>query len=134
MNLNLAFYGTVIVFLATSSFCSSAEFTKIERSQVVQAIDNICADSWCEGNYNYKFIDFVCNKGDESCDLIFQFISVDNEVEKISAPQFCHFLNIEKMEQVLDVNKNLNMDFYDSLNSCISNLEDEFDKTIHFNL
>jgi hypothetical protein len=129
MNRNLAFYGIVVFFFTSSSFCSSQEFTKNQRRQVIQAVDNTCADSWCEGDYDYEFLDFVCNRTGDTCDLIFQFISVDDEVEKRSPPQTCHFINIAKLEQVLDDNKRLKMDFYDSLDSCISNLEDAFDKT-----
>jgi len=128
MNRNYAFYVAVVFSLTSSSFCSTENFTKNQRLQIVEAIDNTCADSWCEGDYDYEFLDFVCKKMDESCDLIFQFISIDDEDEKRSTPQYCHFINITKMEQVLDDKKRLNMDFYESLDSCISGLEDGFDK------
>ena len=115
-----------IAVACTLSFalsCSGESLTKEQRNQIVNVIDNTCADSWCEGDYDFDFISFKCHESDKSCDLNFRFINTDGDIEKKSSIQNCHFFNITKLEQILEGDKRLNVDFYESLDACISNLE-----------
>ncbi|MBC7540204.1 MAG: hypothetical protein H7281_15370 [Bacteriovorax sp.] len=91
----------VIVFATAMSF-SNELFTQEERIIILNVIDNVCADSWCEGDYDYEFLDFVCNSNNESCDLVFLFINTDDEIEIKSTLQNCHFLNITNLAQVIE--------------------------------
>jgi hypothetical protein len=126
MNRFLVLFIAVAFTLSFALSCSGKSLTQDQRNQIVNVIDNTCADSWCEGDYDFDFIDFKCHESDKSCDLVFRFINTDADVEKKSSLQNCHFLNITKLEQVL-VNYNmLNVDFYETLDACISNLENKF--------
>ncbi len=38
-------------------------------SEVTQEIDNICGDTWCEGEYNWGFDDLKCNFDEKYCEM-----------------------------------------------------------------
>lgn len=96
-----------------------------EKTQVLRFIDNTCSDSWCEGDYDFKFTKFNCNKSLETCELNFFFIKRDeNEKKTFSKLQTCQFKNIKSFDQIIDNEWSLNENFYLELTDCISNLED----------
>ncbi len=43
--------------------------TSTQKSEVLNAIDGDCADTWCEGKYNYQFPKLTCSKESKSCHL-----------------------------------------------------------------
>ena len=103
-------------------------FSNEQRQLVLETIDNVCGDSWCEGDYNFEFVDFSCTRIKNSCDLSFYFINTDNDLEKKSQLQLCHFDNITKFEQVIDPSQDLNNRFYELLDACISDREEDIFK------
>lgn len=112
--------------LLAGSRVSTELFTEKQTSEIIQAIDNICADTWCEGDYNFEFIDFSCNKSVHTCDLTFHFIETDDDnVQTYSALQTCHFTNITKFKQIKQSKNSLNHNFYEELTDCITTLEDQ---------
>jgi len=90
---------------------------------VLQEIDTICADSWCEGQYDYQFDSFKCFK-DNRCILNFKMLDVSDEYGKIEIYQSC-LVKSKDIVSVLDNNKNLQSDIYDQLNVCIGKREVE---------
>ncbi len=127
MKKKLIFYSLFVsmaIFLWTFPTYSNELFSINQRQQIVKVIDNVCADSWCEGDFNYEFIDFQCSRINNSCDLIFYFINTDNDNEIKSKLQYCHFFNILKIEQVLEGGHSLNDHFYEALDACISDLSE----------
>ena len=121
---------TLIVFSLVnfSAFASGVTelFSPSERNQVIRTIDNTCGDSWCEGDYNFKFVNFSCDKFKKACDLSFHFIKSDEQEKQIYSPiQVCHFKNIKNLSQIKDGDFSLNQNFYDELTECISNRESE---------
>lgn len=95
-----------------------------ERNEVLRSIDDVCGDTWCEGDYNFKFINFSCDKIAKSCDLSFHFIKSDEQsVETYSPVQVCHFQNITNFKQIKDNNFSLNESFYEELTDCITTHE-----------
>ncbi|MBC7540877.1 MAG: hypothetical protein H7281_18800 [Bacteriovorax sp.] len=97
-----------------------------QRNEVIRSIDDVCGDTWCEGDYNFKFIYFSCDKLAKSCDLSFHFIkSEEQSVETYSPVQVCHFQNITNFKQIKDSNYSLNDNFYEELTNCIDNRQNE---------
>jgi hypothetical protein len=120
------FYLLIVLVLAsviTFPIYSTELITKDQRQLVLEIIDNTCADSWCEGDFNFEFLEFSCNRINTLCDLKFYFINTDNDREIKSQIQLCHFDNITKLEQILDNNQRLNDNFYELLDTCISDRE-----------
>jgi hypothetical protein len=128
MKTHLIFYSfcfTIIIFLTNIPTYSAELFSKNQRQLILETIDNTCADSWCEGDYNFEFVDFSCSRTNNICDLNFYFINNDNDLEIKSKLQFCHFANIIKIEQIIDKSQELNNLFYEALDACISGHEVE---------
>jgi hypothetical protein len=119
------------LFFTTNLFASNVRdlLSVQERKIVVHAIDNICGDTWCEGEYNFKFNDFTCDKMTHACELNFLFIKSDEgrndnrKVETFSPVQTCIFKNIMNFNDVMENQYSLNEKFYESLSDCISNKE-----------
>ena len=83
-----------IVLFSTPVLFAKVEgdfLSPVERSEVIRSIDDVCGDTWCEGDYNFKFNNFSCNFREKNCDLTFYFIkSDDQDVEIYSPLQVCH--------------------------------------------
>ena len=115
---------------STSSFANSSKelFTAAQRKEVVRAIDDVCGDTWCEGDFNFQFNDFSCDKKTFACELNFQFIKSDNTVKGTFSPvQICRFENIKEFNQVMDTKYSLADSFYEALTDCISEKEDHIE-------
>ena len=94
-----------------------------QQASIVRAIDNICGDSWCEGDYDFKFNAFNCNVKSSLCDLNFQFIDRNGEQALYSKKQVCSFSGIKSYQQIMDNDRSLNQEFYNELNNCINEKE-----------
>ena len=115
-----------ITSIATSLYANETNeiFSLMERKEILRSIDNVCGDTWCEGDYNFKFKNFSCNKLTKSCYVSFHFIKSDEQsLETYSPIQICHFNNITSIKQVQESKMELNEHFYEELTSCIENLE-----------
>lgn len=112
------------LFVSTSAF-SSELFTSSQKKQVLQAIDNVCADPWCEGDFNFQFNQFTCEKKSSTCELNFQFIKTDDNGENptFSGEQVCRFENIKSFNQLMENKWSLNDEFYSEVTDCITEKE-----------
>ena len=114
------------VLFSSISFAENDKdiFPPKTRTDIIRAIDDICADTWCEGDYDFKFLEFKCRRSKRHCDLTFQFIQSEDELKKTySSVQTCGFDNIKELNQILDEQKNLNEEFYETLSNCIMEKE-----------
>lgn len=116
-----------VSLLTASAFATERLFSARQEKKVLQAIDNVCGDTWCEGDYNFQFNTFICDKKTNSCELNFQFIVTndDGENEKFSPEQVCRFENISEFSQLMDGKWSLNDDFYQDVTECITEKESE---------
>lgn len=100
--------------------------TQNDCTQVLKLIDRVCADSWCAGDYDYKFSAFSCNDTSAACTLSFKIIDRDAKPGEIkSKSKRCIFQGITSSEMIYHENK-LNEEFYDKLNFCVSDRESRF--------
>lgn len=117
----------LIAFILTSfsSFAASERsITKEQEQRVLKTIDDICGDTWCEGDYGFRFNAFKCDKKSSRCQLRFQFIKVeDNDLEVYSSEQVCEFKNITRYDQIMSSEWGLADDFYQEVSDCISDRE-----------
>lgn len=109
------------ILLSSTAFATERLFSARQEKKVLEAIDNVCGDTWCEGDYNFRFNTFICSKKTHSCELNFQFISSneEGEEEKFSAEQICRFENIREFSQLMDGKWSLNDKFYEDVTECI---------------
>ena len=105
-----------------SDFLSSSQ-----QASIVRAIDNICGDTWCEGDYDFKFNAFNCNSKSAVCELSFQLVDRSAEQALYSKKQVCSFGGMKSYQQIMDNDRSLNQDFYNQLNNCIGQKEESHD-------
>lgn len=117
---------TLLFLLSSTTFAATQDqlFTKEQRKVVLHTIDSLCGDTWCEGEYNYAFLDFNCKKSDSTCELKFQVIKTDEqEVQLFSNVQTCHFSEIKSFTRLMEDKYSLNERFAEELTNCITTTE-----------
>lgn len=116
-----------IACLINFKVMAAGDFTNVitsnEKDHILHMIDEVCADTWCAGDYDYKFTSFNCNSDSRNCTLSFKIIDRDargNEPKEVL--RRCNFKNVVGIKNIVDDDK-LNEEFYDQLNICITNRE-----------
>jgi hypothetical protein len=110
------------------NFSREELFSSQENAKVLEAIDFICGDIWCEGYYEYKFLEFSCDKKSHLCDLSFQFKESINDTSVSFSPvQVCQLGGVYSLDQIFnDSNRELlKYKFIDRLSNCFDKLADE---------
>ena len=112
---------------------SSKALTKKQASTVLKLIDDICGDSWCEGDHNFHFDQIqcqqVCAKAHAStCQLTFRIFPYDSDLETgptytrtCKTPGFTGFSSL--VDTAANGYQSLHWDYYDALSACISDVE-----------
>ncbi len=92
------------------------------------AIDDFCADAWCEGFYTFDFfaVNFDPSKRQTEVDYN---LSLELPVESTVVPKVlrlhCIIENFESPEQILTNGLTLQPDFTRQLDQCINRAQDE---------
>jgi hypothetical protein len=114
---------------------SSNALTKKQARRVLELIDNICGDSWCEGDHNFHFDQIQCTRACGStragtCQVTFRIFPYDSDLEtgptyvrSCKTPGFSGFASL--VDTAANGYQSLNWDYYDSLSACISKAEQE---------
>ncbi len=112
--------------------------TKSEQKDVLQTIDDMCGDVWCEGDYGYEFNDFDCSAAVDgtTCTMKFVMIKTDYVKEKRSLsismerrfPVTCEFGPYKTKKEILGDESDLAETFWDTLNDCIGEMEQYLEK------
>ncbi len=129
------FVSPFLFCLFVSPFTLHAESSPRE-AQVLRAIDDICGDTWCEGNFNYHFDGLDVRSADKQVELFFRMILTEPlhfsvvsdfagpaKVLKQSFHVSCTFKGVTRAEDLLSGEHSLRWDIYESLNECIRVLE-----------
>ena len=112
------------LIISSSSFALDLSY----RDLSLELIDNICGDTWCEGDFNFEFNNLEINKKDKSAVVNFEMIDEWYDTEKRFST-FCIIPNISSFKDIIDFNSNkkyLTDYFYEALSECISDREDHF--------
>jgi len=102
------------------------DLSRREEKRALFAIDQICADTWCEGDYNFRFRDLICNFTLGSCVLKYQtspWPSREGQKVSWSNPFTCVIRNISNFDQLITVRgrqDDLNSDPYEQITECIN--------------
>lgn len=101
-----------------------------QRSTVLREIDNICGDSWCEGDYNYSFDKFSCDSVKQTCILelrLFDGYSEEDE-NTVYHSGVCALEGLSDYSQMIEKSgkwDTLTWSFYEQVSDCINSLEIE---------
>lgn len=111
---------------------SRSALTKRQQATVLKLIDDICGDTWCEGDHNFRFDELDCRKGcggrDGSCKMTFRIFSYDTDLE--TGPTYTRscrtggFAGFDSLVETHGTYQSLAPAYYDALTECISQVED----------
>ncbi|HLE11187.1 MAG: hypothetical protein A2504_12545 [Bdellovibrionales bacterium RIFOXYD12_FULL_39_22] len=85
-----------IIFFSSIVYASDYRdiLASAEKGQLLQEIDNICGDTWCEGDFDYEFYSINCVRSEGICYFDFAYLwrvydgsSVEGKVTKL--PKRC---------------------------------------------
>lgn len=113
------------IFLLTIFYILNANafapiLTQEDQVEVLKIIDHDCADTWCAGDYEYKFSTFTCNETKSTCTLSFKIIDRDDSAGTTNYKnKRCIFKGITGKDKIIFENS-LTEEFYEELNNCIS--------------
>ena len=102
-----------------------------QEATALKAIDDICGDTWCEGDHNFRFDRLECQKGcgrtAGSCQLTFRVFSYDTDLE--TGPTYVRscgtggFTGFDSLVSTQGSYQSLEPAYYDALSECISRIE-----------
>ncbi|HYP74903.1 MAG TPA: hypothetical protein VER12_03040 [Polyangiaceae bacterium] len=125
------------VSIATSELGVNGLTPKQART-ALGLIDDICGDTWCEGDHNFRFDHLECTRPcgrtPGTCRLAFRIFPHDSQPS--TGPSYartCKTTGFTGFSSLVDTAQNgyqsLNWQFYDSLSACISRLEEQLPPT-----
>lgn len=104
------------------------DLTAAQEKLVLQLIDDLCGDSWCEGAHDYVFAKMRCSFTAKTCTLTMKIIdpAYDAQPER-DFWRSCKMTSIDAFTSMVDTAQNgyqsLSDPFYDKLNGCVDKLE-----------
>ena len=107
--------------------------TKAQQAKVLKLVDDICGDTWCEGDHNFSFDRLQCRQGcarqPGSCELTFRVFSYDTDVETgptyvrtCTTPGFTGYASLVKTTGTYE---SLQPEFFGALTECIGDVESQ---------
>lgn len=107
---------------SNSSKISSSSTSEAGEARVLQAIDDICADTWCAGDFNFAFkrvmFDFDANT------TLVEFSTYPWGLESEATDSSCLIQGFSQEASILDEDGRLNLGFHDQISACVKALED----------
>jgi hypothetical protein len=101
----------------------AATITKWQEKQVLTALSSYCGNSWCEGDFDYKFKSLKCKAKSDSCQLGFTLV---NRSEKTRMKSACEYSPVRNFREILkDAGgpEALNDGFLEALDDCFEKAE-----------
>lgn len=106
-----------------------------ETATILKAIDNICGDTWCEGDYSFRFKNVYLNAESNSTKVQFTMsinypieLDANSTINRQNFAVSCIVPGFSKPNSILEPNGSLNWEFYSNLTDCIQKLEARLSK------
>ena len=116
---------------SVSEELSRSALSPREEATVLKLIDGICADTWCGGDYNFRFDRLDCKSGcpgrPGSCKLTFRMFSHATDIA--TGPTYTRacktpgFTGFDSLVETGASYQLLNWDYYEALTECIARVE-----------
>lgn len=120
--------GEVASLDGASEALQRSALTPAQAQTTLKLIDDICGDTWCEGDYDFGFRRLTCDKTKRTCTLLLQLFSRDGEgaarksyFRSCKTPGFTGFSSL--VATAPNGYQSLQSDYYDALSECISRIE-----------
>ena len=121
-----------ILTVAIASFLISSKdpcmaYTYTDEDIALELIDNICGDTWCEGDFNYIFHEVNYIKKTKTLTVSFELIA-DMYDTDLTFNTKCE-LRVNKFPEdvfLIGMHRSLTELFYENLSECVTDKEYEF--------
>jgi hypothetical protein len=104
-----------------------------QQATVLKLVDDICGDTWCEGDHNFSFDRLDCRMGCAahagSCELTFRIFSYDTDIE--TGPTYVRscttagFTGLASLVETTNGYQSLQPEYYAALSACIGEVESQ---------
>lgn len=117
-----------LILLLTIHANAQEIFTAKQQNTILNEIDTFCGDTFCEGDFNYRFSEFRCEQEISLCVLDFQFWEYGQE--SLKEWGFCNFKNIHSLNDIYRTSTqgrtHLMDKFAEPLIECVTTFEEKF--------
>ena len=103
------------------------DLTRRQEAVVLDLIDDICGDTWCEGDFAFDFRRFHCSPEQRSCVLRLRIASREQEPLEWQwrSRQITGFPRFWQMVETSDSgSQSLDRDFYTAVSDAITSIEE----------
>ena len=118
----------IIFFILIFNIQQAYTTIEISEDQVLKIIDNTCGDTWCEGDFNFKFLELNLDPSNETATLIFNLVDEWSKPIRLLRTS-CVITNVRSFSDLTSShqrNPRLKDHIYDSLSDCIRSREESF--------
>ena len=110
---------TFILLLSAQLGFAKDFLKKAQKDIVLKEIDMICGDTWCTGDYNFKFKSIQCDDTKAVCQINYEMYVWEQEDAKLSLN--CPIRPLKRFSDLVKKtgeSHSLNDSFYDKLTTC----------------
>lgn len=105
-----------------------SDLTAEQSQTVLKLLDDTCADSWCEGDYDWHFPKVICHFAGQSCTLTFR-ITDPRKNPPATYWRSCKANDLKAYSDLVQTAPNgyssLADGFYDQVSGCVERIEKE---------
>lgn len=126
---------SLVLLLSFTSLASETFLTEEQSYEVITEIDNICGDTWCEGDFNFEFESIECSliSGCKLSMTLWDGYEERDDVKKTYSGS-CVVAGFSNYNQMIEISENgwqqLSYDFYEAVSDCVSDVEEEAYKVL----
>ena len=116
----------LVVLVAPASAATPPPLTPRQEAVVLDLIDDICGDTWCEGDYAFDFRSFSCEPAERTCTLRLRIARYDDgPLQWRWRTGTVHgFVRFSQMVETSSSGyQSLDWDFYEAVSALISRVE-----------
>lgn len=111
----------ITILILSSQVSLARDFLKNPQKEIaLKEIDTICADTWCSGDYNFKFLSIKCDDTKATCQINYEMFVWEQEDAKLSLN--CQIKPLKKFSDLVKKTGNdqsLTENFYQKLTECL---------------
>lgn len=105
------------------------DLSPAQEKLVLKLVDDICGDTWCEGDFNFFFAKMKCSFAAKSCTITMKIIEREDGTGATPRELWrsCKMRGVAGFTSMVDTAPNgyqsLDPAFYDKLTTCVDKLE-----------
>ncbi|MET0591937.1 MAG: hypothetical protein ABW133_04510 [Polyangiaceae bacterium] len=118
---------------AAANEAPAGALSRTESKTVLKLLDDICGDTWCEGDHDFRFLKIGCHESSATCTLFFLMFPYDTS-PSVASLRSCKTGNFAGFASLVETDSqgvpSLTAGYYDAISSCIARLEERSSSTL----